>query len=131
MHTVLEVLADRSLFFLDSRTSADSVGYRAALALGVPAAERQVFLDSDLTGGHPGAVPPPARLARMRGAAIAIGHPHPVTIDMLAAEVPRPEAPGVPLRAGELSAGPRQRAGVEAAGQHRTPPRAGKDGLYP
>jgi len=96
MNTILKVLSARGLFFLDSRTGSDSVGYRTALALGVPAAERQVFLDSD--PGIPAAQEQFRRLlevARTRGAAVAIGHPHPDTLAMLAQEVPRAKAQGV------------------------------------
>lgn len=95
MRAVLGVLAERDLFFLDSRTSADSVGYRQAVALGLPAAERQVFLDSDPDRG---AIRAQFRrwleLAARRGAAIAIGHPHPSTMAVLAEEVPRARAAG-------------------------------------
>lgn len=95
MRTVLQVLTERELFFLDSRTSPASAGYQVARELGLPAAERQVFLDAD-----------PAieavrtewqrwlELARTRGAAIAIGHPHPGTLAVLAEEVPRARAAG-------------------------------------
>jgi hypothetical protein len=95
MNAVLGVLAARGLFFLDSRTSAESVGYKVAISLGVPAAERQVFLDGD---------PSPAaihaqfqrllNLARTKGSAIAIGHPHPETLAALTREVPKAVAAG-------------------------------------
>jgi uncharacterized protein len=95
MNTVLGVLAERSLFFLDSRTSADSVGYKVALSLGVPAAERQVFLDGEAT---PEAIHTQLQrllnIARTRGSAIAIGHPHPETLAALTREVPRAKAEG-------------------------------------
>jgi len=95
MTTVLGVLAARGLFFLDSRTSADSVGYKVALGLGVPAAERQVFLDGEAT---PEAIHTQLQrllaLARTRGAAIAIGHPHPETLAALTREVPKAKADG-------------------------------------
>jgi polysaccharide deacetylase 2 family uncharacterized protein YibQ len=95
MAAILGVLAPRGLFFLDSRTSAESVGYRVAASLGVPVAERQVFLDDDL---HPEAIAAQFQrlldLARSRGEAIAIGHPHPETLATLAAEVPRAQAAG-------------------------------------
>jgi polysaccharide deacetylase 2 family uncharacterized protein YibQ len=95
MHAVLGVLADNGLFYLDSRTTPESVGYDVALELGLAAAERHVFLDPD---------PAPAEilaqfhrllaLARDQGSAIAIGHPHPGTLAMLEAEVPRARALG-------------------------------------
>lgn len=95
MSTILRVLSSRGLFFLDSRTSSDSVGYRTAIALGVPAAERQIFLDSD--PGQEAVHTQFLRLldvARSRGAAVAIGHPHPDTLAALTEEVPRAKALG-------------------------------------
>ena len=95
MDAVLGVLAGRRLFFLDSRTSADSVGYKTAVGRGIPAAERQVFLDGDPS---PDAIRTQFQrlldLARTRGVAIAIGHPHPETLEVLAEEVPRARALG-------------------------------------
>jgi len=95
MSTILSVLAARGLYFLDSRTSAQSVGFRVATSLGVPAAERQIFLDDD---PRPEAVAAEFQrlleMARTRGGAIAIGHPHPATLATLAAEVPRAQALG-------------------------------------
>jgi len=66
-----------------------------ALGLGVPAAERQVFLDGDAT---PEAIHAQLRrlleLARAKGSAIAIGHPHPETLAALTREVPKAKADG-------------------------------------
>ncbi len=95
MESILGVLSRHGLFYLDSRTSPQSVGYRLARTLGVPAAERQVFLDTD-----PAAASIRREfarllaLARQRGAAIAIGHPYPATLATLAREVPRAEELG-------------------------------------
>lgn len=95
MSTILGVLATRGLFFLDSRTSAQSVGYRVAVRLGLPAAERQVFLDPDPS---PEAIRAQFHrlldLARTRGAAVAIGHPHPETLAVLEEEIPKAKALG-------------------------------------
>ncbi|MFL6196162.1 MAG: divergent polysaccharide deacetylase family protein [Thermoanaerobaculia bacterium] len=95
MTAVLRVLARRGLFFLDSRTSADSVGYKVAARLGIPAAERQVFLDGEAT---PEAIQTQFQrllaLARTRGSAIAIGHPHPETLAALEREVPKAREEG-------------------------------------
>ena len=95
MRAILGVLGERGLFFLDSRTSPDSVGYSEAVALGLPAVERQVFLDPD---------PDPAaireqfdrllQLADRQGFAVAIGHPHRSTLDVLSTEVGRAQAQG-------------------------------------
>ncbi|HEX2163981.1 MAG TPA: divergent polysaccharide deacetylase family protein, partial [Thermoanaerobaculia bacterium] len=89
MRAVLAELAGRGLYFLDSRTSARSVAFATARDLGLPAAERHVFLDPD---PRPEAVRGQFRrllaLARENGAAIAIGHPYPSTRAVLAEEVP-------------------------------------------
>jgi polysaccharide deacetylase 2 family uncharacterized protein YibQ len=90
MATILGVLGERGLFFLDSRTSAESVGYSLARELGIPAAERQVFLDGEPTRE---AIQSQFQrllgLARAHGSAIAIGHPHPETLAVLEQEVPK------------------------------------------
>ena len=95
MGTVLDVLQRHGLFFLDSRTSASSVGFALARSLGLPAAERDVFLDDS---PEPAAIR--AQVARFlarsreRGAAIAIAHPRPSTLEVLREEVPKAKAAG-------------------------------------
>lgn len=95
MRTVLQVLAERGLFFLDSRTSAASVGYRTARSMGLPAAERHVFLDRD---PDPEAIRGQFRrlldLSRTRGSAVAIGHPLPETLQVLGEEVAKAKEEG-------------------------------------
>jgi polysaccharide deacetylase 2 family uncharacterized protein YibQ len=95
MTPVLQVLAAHGLFFLDSRTSAQSVGYRTARSLGLPAAERHVFLDRDPT---PEAIRQQFQrlleLSRTRGSAVAIGHPLPETLQVLTEEVPKAKEAG-------------------------------------
>ncbi|MFW5776981.1 MAG: divergent polysaccharide deacetylase family protein [Spirochaetota bacterium] len=49
MRTVLGALHDRDLFFLDSRTSAATTGRTVAAEVGIPFAERAVFLDHERT----------------------------------------------------------------------------------
>ncbi|MDX1503989.1 MAG: divergent polysaccharide deacetylase family protein [Thermoanaerobaculia bacterium] len=90
LEPVLKVLAERELFFLDSRTSPDTVGYAKARELGIPAAERKVFLDPE--SGAATVREQFRRLleiSRREGSAIAIGHPHQTTIAVLREEVPR------------------------------------------
>ena len=95
MGMVLRVLQQEGLFFLDSRTTVDTVGYSLARSLGLPAAQRDVFLDDD---PQPAAVREQFRRlldrSRERGAAIAIAHPHPSTLAVLREEVPRARAEG-------------------------------------
>lgn len=92
---VLQVLAEHGLFFLDSRTSASSVGYRTARSLGLPSVERHVFLDRDPS---PEAVRTQfhrlLELSRTRGSAVAIGHPLPDTLQVITEEVPKAKEAG-------------------------------------
>jgi uncharacterized protein len=98
MAELMPALRQRNLFFIDSRTTASTVAYDAAVRAGVPAASRKVFLDDTQT---PEAILTQldlaARDALRDGSAIAIGHPHPVTIAVLSKAVPRLEARGIKL----------------------------------
>lgn len=90
MKVVMEEVKAKGLFFLDSRTSADSVAFRTARAEGVPAAERNVFLD-DVAQVAPilEQVKELEKIARRRGVAVAIGHPYPATVDALKKAIPQ------------------------------------------
>ncbi len=95
MRALLAVVERHGLYFLDSRTSAESVGFEVARQAGVPAAARDFFLDDEL--GPSEIAAQFARLlsrAREEGAAIAIAHPHPSTLAVLAEEIPRAAAAG-------------------------------------
>jgi hypothetical protein len=82
---VMEHLADRHVFFFDSRTTADSQVVSVARAFGVASAARDVFLDDVQTID---AIDAELRMlearARDTGVAIAIGHPHEITLDAVA-----------------------------------------------
>jgi polysaccharide deacetylase 2 family uncharacterized protein YibQ len=90
MRDVMAVLKGRGLFFLDSRTTSDTVAERVARESGVPALHRDVFLDVVI---EPDAIrralEHAVARARSQGSALAIGHVHPLTIQLLAAELPR------------------------------------------
>ena len=99
-----EIGARGSLFFIDSYTHHESVALQIALENGVEALRRDVFLDPDPS---PEAVQREfARLktlARQRGHALAIGHPYPVTLELLERELPRLAEEGFELvRVSEL-----------------------------
>lgn len=84
MHTVLQILQQHHLFFLDSRTSGRSVAYQTARQLGVKTAERKVFLDA--VPGYEFArsqLRELAALAERGEPAIAIGHPKDATLKAL------------------------------------------------
>ena len=99
MAAVMSALRERQLFFIDSRTSTATLAYEAAVRAGVPSAFRNVpFLDDTPT---PEAVRRQLALAirhaRQQGFAIAIGHPHPATLEALEDVLPQLEAQGIHL----------------------------------
>jgi polysaccharide deacetylase 2 family uncharacterized protein YibQ len=83
---VIEDLAARHLFFLDSHTTPASLVVPLSRALGVASASRDVFLDDiqTLDAINAQLAETEAR-AKHDGVVIAIGHPHPSTLDALAA----------------------------------------------
>jgi len=83
---VMETLADRRLFFLDSRTTTATAVVPLARAFGVPSAGRDVFLDDvETPAAIAAALSQTEEIARRDGVAIAIGHPRPETLAALAA----------------------------------------------
>ena len=83
---VMATLRARHLFFFDSRTGPDSRVEAAARAAGVMTAGRDVFLDDDQSPAAVSAgLETLAREAKRSGVAIAIGHPHDVTLKLLSA----------------------------------------------
>ncbi|MBV9992224.1 MAG: divergent polysaccharide deacetylase family protein [Alphaproteobacteria bacterium] len=82
---VMQHLAPRHLFFLDSRTTVDTQVVAAARARGVQTGSRDVFLDDVVTiDGVDAQLRVLEAKARAQGAAIAIGHPHEITLDAVA-----------------------------------------------
>lgn len=84
MEWLMRGIARHGLYFLDSRTTPDSVAETTARELAVPAIKRDVFLD------HVQSEAFLARefersidIARRRGYAVIIAHPHDITLDFL------------------------------------------------
>jgi len=95
---VLQTLKKNNLFFVDSVTSPESVCLKVAQRQGIRSARRNVFLDNEQEQGYIlGQLNQAVRLARKNGSAIAICHPHPVTISTLAAALPALAGQGVHL----------------------------------
>lgn len=98
VRAILEVVRDRHLFFLDSRTTVETVVEPVAAELGVPVARRLVFLDND---EHEVAIREQVRrlvaTARERGTAIAIGHAPRQTPRIVAGMVEEIERAGVAI----------------------------------
>jgi polysaccharide deacetylase 2 family uncharacterized protein YibQ len=89
-------LQRRHLFFVDSRTSARTVAAAQAQKIGLASVSRDVFLDDERTAD---AITRQLRiaveLAHKQGSAVVIGHPYPVTLEVLERELPRLKAQGV------------------------------------
>lgn len=85
MNTLLLLIAQRHLFFIDSRTTASTVAFNTARRDSVPSAYRNApFLDDvqDAAAIHH-QLELAARIATGQGEAITIGHPHPETLKAL------------------------------------------------
>jgi polysaccharide deacetylase 2 family uncharacterized protein YibQ len=96
MRDVLDVLHERHMFFIDSVTSGQTVGEGLARDLGVPTAERDVFLDNKKDLSYIlDQLKELAVVAKRRGAAIAIGHPNPSTAQALTQAIPEMQAAGI------------------------------------
>lgn len=96
MEVVMEALAGRGLWFVDSRTTPDSVAVEAAGRFGVPVAVRDVFIDNEQdVAAVLARLDEAERVARRRGAALAIGHPHPATLAALERWIPQARRRGV------------------------------------
>ncbi len=76
MLAVMDVLKERGLFFLDSKTSAKSRAEEAAAESGIAYAHRHVFIDNNNNKEYIlGQLAKAENVARKNGYAIAIGHP--------------------------------------------------------
>ncbi len=97
MRDVAEVLKSHGdLFFIDSRTSAATVGARVAAEVGIPTASRDVFLDDKANVAYvEGQLREAAAVAKRTGSAIAIGHPRPSTLAAVQAMIPELQAEGI------------------------------------
>jgi polysaccharide deacetylase 2 family uncharacterized protein YibQ len=92
MAAVMKVLAERQLYFIDSRTTPDTVALEAARRQGLPACYRAVFLDDRETVPYTlGQLREFRRFVEERGAGVAIGHPHATTFEALAKFLPQLE----------------------------------------
>ncbi len=84
MGYVMEILRDKRLYFLDSKTTGKSVCKRVAADYEVPYIARDVFLDNENDYDYIiGQLRQAEKIALKYGQAVAIGHPHSQTIRAL------------------------------------------------
>jgi polysaccharide deacetylase 2 family uncharacterized protein YibQ len=95
---ILLELKRRRLFFLDSRTTPQTVGMNVAQAVGVKAMERSLFIDHSLDEEDiKERIEKLIQLSLSNGKAIGIGHPHPATIRSLKEMIPKMKEKGIDL----------------------------------
>ena len=115
MALVMAEIKARDLLFVDSRTTAETVATRLARRFGVPEAQRDVFLDDVQTSDNVRrALARLEEVARKQGYAVAIGHPHAVTLTALEDWLAGAEARGFVLA--PVSAIVRRRLSAPRAG---------------
>ena len=84
MVTVLAELKKKGLYYIDSRTSSDTVAFDVAKEMSLRAASRDIFLDNHLSeNALKIQMERLLSVARHKGSAIGIGHPHKKTLDLL------------------------------------------------
>jgi len=93
-----EIIHHGDLFFVDSRTTEQTVAQQVAQETGVPNLRRDIFLDNDQ---HPAAIAEQfaqlIALAKRKRNVVAIGHPHPATLRFLEEQLPRLSEEGIQL----------------------------------
>jgi len=103
LHQIFSVLKKKGLFFIDSRTTADTLCKPAANLFQIPFAQKDVFLDH---------IPDPdfirkqirylIQIAGSHGEAIGIAHPHDVTYETLREMLPEIKKKAVLVGASKL-----------------------------
>lgn len=85
---ILEELKVRNLYFIDSRTIAESVAFDVARGIGMPCGKRDVFFDLKLNAQSIRSdLSKLANRAKEKGNAIGIGHCHEITLKVLQEEI--------------------------------------------
>jgi len=95
---LMEELGQRGLYFIDSRTSTETVAANTAAEFQIPYLSRQVFLDNER---NPEAIAnrfeEVLELASRKGLGVAVGHPYDPTLEYLEKTLPSLSARGYRL----------------------------------
>ncbi len=76
MKTILEVIKEENLFFIDSKTAVNTVAYTLAKNMGIRTTSRDIFLDHVQTYSHTMyQIQNLVEISLKKGKALAIGHP--------------------------------------------------------
>jgi polysaccharide deacetylase 2 family uncharacterized protein YibQ len=89
MYQIFSILKQKDLYFIDSRTTAQTLCKPSARLFQIPFAQRDVFLDhveeADFVRKQ---IKELIRVARRNGYAVGIGHPHSITYKVLREMLP-------------------------------------------
>ena len=89
MTHVANVIKEKKKFFIDSRTTSNSLAESTMRKYGVPTNKRDIFLDNELDEDKIKAqLMKLADVSERKGIAIGIGHVKPQTLNVLAREIP-------------------------------------------
>lgn len=96
MKIIFSELKRRGLFFLDSRTTPQTIGLQVAQSVGLKAMERSVFIDHSSTEEDiKRQLEQLIELSLSKGKAIGIGHPHPSTLKYIKEMIPKMKEKGI------------------------------------
>ena len=103
LHQIFSVLKKRNLFFIDSRTTADTLCEPSARLFQIPFAEKDVFIDHIQT---PDFIRKKLflliQIAHSHGIAVGIAHPHTVTYEVLRDLLPELKKKAILVKASEI-----------------------------
>jgi len=93
-----EVATDKNLFFVDSKTTSQSVALSAAQAEGLQSISRDIFIDHEMSRGFiQQQLKKLIKQAKLKGTALAIAHPKKLTLSILEKWLPHLEEKGIKL----------------------------------
>ena len=89
MYQIFSILKKKNLYFVDSRTSPQTLCKPSARLFQIPFAQRDVFLDHQQEARFiREQIKELIRIARRNGYAVGIGHPHEITYNVLREMLP-------------------------------------------
>lgn len=96
MNWTMQIVKEKKLFFVDSKTNAKSIAKDVALIHQIPSVARDVFLDHERTASFiDKQFEKCLNIARRTGHCLLIGHPYPETLNHLEAAIPKLKARGI------------------------------------
>jgi len=98
MQWVMETVRDYPFYFVDSRTSAESVAAKTAKTHDIPSLSRDIFLDHKQTRKFvQKQFLKLVEVAKKKGTAVAIAHPHKVTVEYLSWALSKLDEKGISI----------------------------------